>query len=96
MKQLNFNSQKGKLTEKDIDQLVSIIGHRARQKTKSRLYSILKYSAVSLRPFGIYERLLCEVIIDKDNHEREWSYCAGQSYSDEIKTVRNLILGKEI
>jgi hypothetical protein len=82
--QLNFNNQKTSLSETDIDQLVSIIGERCRLKTVQRLRSILTYSASSLRSYGIFDRL----IKDKDR----WEYVAGQSYTDEIRTVRELIL----
>lgn len=34
MEQLNFNNQKGKLTEGDIDEIMSIVGSRCREKTK--------------------------------------------------------------
>ena len=83
-KQLNFNNQRDKLTEKDIDQLIDIVGSRCRAKTKDRLRSILKYGIHTIGHFGILDRLIKE--------GDGWSYCAGQSYPDEIRTVRGLIL----
>lgn len=84
MKQLNFNNQKTTLTEKDIDQLVALIGHRCRIKTCNRLRSILTYSPSLVPSYGIFDRLIKE--------GESWSYVAGQSYTDEIKTVRECIL----
>jgi hypothetical protein len=86
MKQQNLNTLKSNLTESDIDSIVDIIGHRCRIKTCNRLRSILTYSASSIQSFGILDRLI------KENGH--WSYCAGQSYPDEIRTVRECILGK--
>jgi hypothetical protein len=86
MKQENLNTLKDKLTEQDVDEIVSIVGHRCRIKTVNRLRSILTYSASTLAPYGIYSRLM------KENGR--WFYCAGQSYTDEIKTLRECILGK--
>ena len=86
-RQENLNTLKDKLTENDIDDIIMILGYRCRIKTINRLRSILTYSASSLQSFGIYNRLI------KENDK--WSYCAGQSYVDEIKTLRNCILGKE-
>lgn len=82
--QLNFNNQKTNLTEQDIDQLVSIITHRCRIKTTNRVRSILTYSPSLVPNYGILERLM------KDQYG--WSYCAGQDYTSEIKTVRDCIL----
>lgn len=86
MKQLNFNNQKTLLTEQDIDQLIEIIGYRCRVKTVNRLRSVLTYGPSTVPTYGIFERLI------KENGS--WSYFAGQSYPDEIKTVREIILGK--
>ncbi len=84
MRQLNFNNQKTSLTETDIDQLIMIIGYRCRVKTCNRLRSILTYSPSLVPSYGIFDRLI------KDNDQ--WQYVAGQSYTDEIKTVRQCIL----
>jgi hypothetical protein len=84
MKQLNFNNQKDNLTENDIEQLISFIGYKCSQKTKLRLKSILTYGTGTIKPYGILSRLI------KDGGL--WSYVAGQSYDDEIRTVRNCIL----
>lgn len=86
MKQFSLNELKDKLSESDIDSIVSIVGHKCQLRTKNRLRSILTYSASSIGSFGIYGRLI------KENEG--WIYVAGQSYPDEIKTLRECILGK--
>ena len=84
MKQLNFNNQRGNLSENDIDAIIELIGHRCRVPTIRRLRSMLTYGRDAIPHYGILERLM------KDDNG--WSYCAGQSYPDEIKTIRNIIL----
>lgn len=82
-----FNDLKSNLTENDIDQIIELIGSRCRVKTLNRLRSILTYGPSTVGSYGILNRLMKE--------DSGWSYCAGQSYTDEIRIVRNLILGKE-
>ena len=84
MKQVNFNDYKLSLTESDIDQLVGIITHRCSEKTKRRVRSILQYGPSLVPIYGIFNRLI------KENDR--WEYCAGQSYPDEVRLVRELIL----
>ena len=87
MKNLNFNTEKLKLNDSDIDQLVDIIGSRCQYRTKARLRSILTYPSgvLNIMPtYGILERLTKE--------GEDWSYRAGQSYPDEIRTIREIIL----
>ena len=80
----SFNDLKTQLSEQDVDQIIEIIGHRCRVKTCNRLRSILTYSPSLVPTYGILERLT------KENGG--WSYCAGQSYPDEIRTLREIIL----
>lgn len=80
----SFNDLKTQLSEQDVDQIIEIIGHRCRIKTCNRLRSILTYSPSLVPTYGILERLT------KENGG--WSYCAGQSYPDEIRTLREIIL----
>lgn len=80
----SFNDLKTQLSEQDVDQIVEIVGHRCRVKTCNRLRSILTYSPSLVPTYGILERLT------KENGG--WSYCAGQSYPDEIRTLREIIL----
>lgn len=81
---ISFNVLKTKLTTNDIEQILTIIGHRCREKTIKRLRSILTYGTSTIEYFGIFERLTRD--------STGWEYCAGQSYNDEIRTLRELIL----
>jgi hypothetical protein len=83
----NFNNLKKNLTDQDIDELVSIIGHRCQDHTKTRIRSILKYDSSRIPIAGILDRLTKE--------SYGWQYFAGQSYPDEIRVVRQLILNKK-
>ena len=83
-KEQTFNELKNSLTEKDIAAILAIIGKRCHIKTILRLRSVLTYGTHLIRPYGILNRLT------KD--ETGWSYCAGQDYREEIKTVRSCIL----
>lgn len=82
--QKNFNNQKSKLTEKDIEEIVDIVGHRCHAKTKRRLRSILTYGGGGIPLCGILNRLILD--------DNGWQYCAGQSYPDEIRTIKGIIL----
>lgn len=86
LKQENFNDLKSNLTDLDIEQIVTIVGYRCRIRTVNRLTSILKYGPSSIGNFGILSRLVKE--------SGRWEYIAGQSYTDEIRVVRDCILGK--
>lgn len=81
----SFNDLKNNLSTKDIEQILSIISKRCRLKTINRLRSLLTYGTSTIAYYGIFERLTKE----PDN---TWFYCAGQSYPDEIRTLRELIL----
>lgn len=82
--QINFNNSRETLTENDKDQIIAIVTKGCRIKNTMRVRSILTYDALRLSHYGIFSRLIKE--------GDRWGYCAGQSYTDEIKTVRELIL----
>jgi hypothetical protein len=82
-----FNNLKSNLSDQDIDELVSIIGHRCREKTRRRIRGALKYGASRIPMAGILDRLTKEPY--------GWQYFAGQSYPDEIRVLRQLILNKK-
>jgi hypothetical protein len=88
MKQLNFNNQRNNLSKDDIDSILNLITYKCRIKTVTLLRSILTYSPSSIPQYGILERLM------KD--DGKWHYVAGQSYADEIRTVRELILNGKV
>jgi len=81
----SFNDLKGELTESDIDNLVTLLGKHCRLGTLQRLRSCLTYGASRIASYGILERLVKE-------ENGAWSYCAGQSYPDEIRTIREIII----
>ena len=84
MKQINLNNHRDKLTEQDIDELVALLGSRCREKSLRLLRAHLTYSASAIPHYGILERVI------KENGQ--WTYVPGQSYSDEIRTVRKIII----
>ena len=86
MKQQSFNDLKGNLTEQDIDDIISIVGAYCRIKTIEKLRANLKYSSAAMETCSIMSRLIKE--------DGTWHYIAGQSYPDEIRTVRNIMLFK--
>lgn len=83
----NFISNNVEMSEEQRENLAVFLGKGCREKTKKRLLNVCKYGLLSVDLCGILRRLNLE----PDN---TWSYCAGQSYPDEIRTVRNAILGR--
>lgn len=79
-----FRELQNKLTEQDIDELMALIGNRCRHDTKTRLRSILTYGPSTIPDYGIMRRLV--------KYNGTWTYIAGQSYPDEIRTVRNIVI----
>lgn len=82
----SFADLKLMLTEDDIDQITTLICVHCMQKTHNRVRSILRYHPSSTGNYGIYSRLT-------KSHMGIWEYTAGQSYTDEIRTLRECILG---
>ncbi len=77
---------KGKIEElPNREGLVALFGHRCRKETKERLHRRLSSPGL-IQGHGIFHRVMFDV------DSQEWSYCAGQSYPDEIRTVRELLL----
>jgi len=66
--------------------LLALLGARCRGATKARLARRLAWPAHLWFHYGIYHR----VHIDPDNWKV--SYCAGQDYTSEIRTVRECVL----
>jgi hypothetical protein len=63
-----------------------LVSSGCRQKNKDRLYNIIVKWFAIYDHYGIYERVYFQ---DEKCH-----YCAGQSYPDEIRNLRDCILGK--
>jgi hypothetical protein len=81
----SFNDLKTKLTNQDIDSILKLIAYRCRTYTYTKLCARLKYSPSTVPVYGILERLT-------KTESGAWEYTAGQSYPDEIRTIRNIIL----
>jgi len=77
-------SKKIDLTTAEQASLVALLGSGCRQKTKGKLASVARW-VPDIKNYGIYER----VVFEKGG----CGYIAGQSYPDEIRTVRELLLG---
>lgn len=76
------------LTDGEMESLVAMIGKGCRQKTKDRLLSRVNLP-LSLWPlWGIYSR-----VSFGEYKDGEATYCCGQSWSDEMRTLRECILG---
>jgi hypothetical protein len=73
------------LTDSEKESLFNLVSSGCRSKNKERLNRRIFNLSVSLwKNYGIFERVMFE-------NGRVW-YCAGQSYPDEIRTLRELIL----
>lgn len=82
---IKFREVQNDLTANDVDQLVALLGYRCRVETCKRIRSILTYGASTIPDFGIMRRLV------RDDKGR-WEYIAGQSYPDEMRIVRNIVM----
>lgn len=76
------------LTESEISALVDLLGKRCKVRTKNRIKWALMGCPDSIENPGIFRRVLL--------HDSGIlaSYCAGQSYPDEIRTVRQCLIGR--
>jgi hypothetical protein len=71
------------LTEKEIQALLKIIGAYCQERTKGRIERALRY-VPDIPNYGIYGRVHLE--------DGGADYCAGQSYPDEIRTLRKCLI----
>ena len=76
-------SQKKPLTEAEQIALLDILGSHCQARTKRMLAGALSWVPNILNQ-GIYRRVHLSPRV---------SYCAGQSYPDEIRTVRKCLIG---
>jgi type II secretory pathway component GspD/PulD (secretin) len=82
--QINFNNYRDQLNENDVEQIVELICQRCRIATYNDVRKALTHHLSLIPHLGIFERLI------KENGK--WRYIAGQSYPDEIRNVRELII----
>lgn len=74
----------GKLTETQQAGIVDLLQSHTRQDTRDRLWRAVQDNCRKVKSCGIMER----VMLSKHGA----SYCAGQSYPDEIRTVRQIVI----
>ena len=89
MKQINLNCAilgQYKLTEKDIDNLVQVLTYRCSSKTKFVIRTALTFIHEE-KPCNIYEGVI------KNPKTGLWQYIASQSYTTELRTIRELLRG---
>jgi hypothetical protein len=72
-----------RLTEAHKNAFVEIFGKRCSEQTKRRLKTFINYPK-EFANHGIYERVVF------DHHGQLCHYVTGQSYPDEIRTIRKL------
>ena len=82
MKNINFNNYKDRMNDDDIDQIVELFSYKCRAHTANLIRNNLNCCASLIPNYGILERVMKE--------GTSWSYCAGQSYPDEIRTIRKI------
>ncbi len=71
------------LTEDEQEQLLEIFGSYCQERTKRMIARALR-CVPDIDNHGIYDRVHLDPV----------GYCAGQSYPDEIRTVRQCLIGK--
>ena len=74
------------LTSFDVEQLMELLTQRCNPRTKYAVRLALE-NIQEQRTYGIYERVV------KEPKTGRWQYVAGQSYPEEIRTVRSLLRG---
>ena len=80
----NLNEYLTRGTVPDVDGLVSMIAHRCRQKTRDTLTRRLSTQVSLLGREGIYDRMTYDA--------NGWGYCCGQSWGDEMRTIRECLI----
>ncbi len=83
-RQINFNNYREHLNEDDIDQIVELVCQRCKASTYNDVRKALTLHSSLIPHLGIFERLI------KENGG--WRYIAAQSYPEEIKSVRELMI----
>jgi len=84
MRQINFNNNRERMTDDDKQQIFDLLSKGLRTKNFNLLHRRIFEHLFMIPYHGILERII------KD--DSGWSYCAGQSYPDEIRTIRKIIL----
>lgn len=81
---MDLNEHLSSGTVPDVDGLICMITYRCKQKTVDTLRRRLTTQVSLLRKHGIYNRMT--------HGEKGWEYCCGQSWNDEMRTIRECII----
>lgn len=77
------------LTTRDKWEIHNLLTHRCRRHTKDEIMGRLNY--ITAQPaYPVYERVTKETY----NGASRWELCARQDYDQDIRDIRNLLLGK--
>ena len=74
------------LSDEDRFDIASLLTKRCSLRTKRCMLSVLTYGLFAVRQCGILSR------VHFDEKANRWSYCTGQSYPDEIREIRKILL----
>ena len=78
-------ARRAELTAEEIAEIVSLLASRCRGNKRQRLSNVLTYNTPRNKSCGIYDRVIVRPRVQ---------YVAGQDYPGEIRTVRELIIGR--
>ena len=78
-----FNNGPEYLSTSELTGLLELVSTRCRQKTKARLYYLLARPLSAWQDFGIYRRVTF--------NNGQVDYICGQSWPDEMRTLRQCI-----
>lgn len=80
----NKISDRESLTDQEQESLVRVFGAYCQERTKRRLAAVARW-VPDIESYGIFNRVVFR--------NGECHYVTGQSYPDEIRVVRKLLLG---
>mgnify|MGYP003658681403 FL=1 len=78
------------LSNHEKDEFASLITSGCRQNTKATIRRLVEVPLSLWRDHGIYKR----VSFDQASADYPVSYCCGQEWSSEMRTLRDCLLGK--
>jgi hypothetical protein len=81
---MNLNEYLSRGSIPDVGGLMSLISSRCRKKTKDTLKRRLTTQVSLLKQCGIFTRMTYG--------ENGWDYCCGQSWNDEMRTIRECLI----
>lgn len=84
-----FNNGQSHLTDEQQSAIFRLVGKKCRSATKAKLGRMLELPLSLWSSYGIYSRLILN-----DERTSEPYYICGQSWTDEMRTLRECILNK--